>query len=143
MIRMKKLITLVLVICIGALYANVSGQQAETKKNEKKGGFAVGGYDQTKTPAKPAKRGIDIPEEAAGVPAPAMEAKEAKDMDVAKEGQEPVEVMKAEKPKENNGNAYGQDNRGPEKKEIGQERSPAAKEKQKARKNPKSKGKRR
>jgi hypothetical protein len=119
---MKKLMTLLLVICMGALYTNVSGQQTQTKKNEKKGGFAVGGYDQTKSPAKPAKRGIDIPEEAADVPAPVMEAKEAK---------------------EDKGNAYGQDKQGPGGKEFGQAKSQSAKEKQKAKKNTKSKGNRR
>lgn len=119
---MKKLITLALILCIGMLYSNVYGQQTQTQKNDKKGGFAVGGYDQAK-PSKVTKRGVDIPEEAG----PVKEAEEApKPLTQSEPVIGPVE---AREPTEGT--------------EAGKLRSQAAKEKQKTKKDPGSKDKRR
>jgi hypothetical protein len=64
--KMKKLATLVLVICIGILSGKAFGQETE-KKNERKGGIAVGGFDNTRQD-KAVTRSVEVPEEKA-VPA--------------------------------------------------------------------------
>lgn len=61
--KMKKLITLVLVICIGILSGKAFGQETE-KKNERKGGIAVGGFDNTRQD-KAVTRSVEVPEEKA------------------------------------------------------------------------------
>ena len=80
--------------CIVLFCGNAKGQNTEKNKNDKKGGFSVGGYDQTRKSMAPTKS-VNIPEETekaeksmeseksnedvekAMAPAPAMEAKEA------------------------------------------------------------------
>jgi len=68
---MKKISTLILVICIGILSGNAFGQETE-KKNERKGGIAVGGFDNTRQD-KAVTRSVELPEEKA---APAEKAAE-------------------------------------------------------------------
>lgn len=119
---MKKLITLALVLCIGMLYSNVYGQQTQTQKNDKKGGFAVGGSDQAK-PSKVTKRGVDIPEEAG----PVEKAEEAPKPPTPSEPV--IGPVEAREPTEGT--------------EAGKLRSQVAKEKQKPKKDPGTKGKRR
>lgn len=109
---MKQLITLVLIFFIGGISFSIFGQ--ETKKENKKGGFAVGGYDNTRqeeTVVK--KRSIQIPEEAE----PAEEAIEMKE--------KAAPVMATSKPeaepeKEAVGNASVKKNKGVEGKKPGQ-----------------------
>lgn len=60
---MKKLLTLVIILCIGVFSGHVFGQQNDTQKNEKKGGFAVGGYDNARKTQEVKKRSVDINEE--------------------------------------------------------------------------------
>jgi hypothetical protein len=92
--NMKKLFTLLIVFCVVLFCGTATGQNTEKNKNDKKGGFSVGGYDQTRK-AKAPSRSINIPEETekaeksveaekvnedvekAMAPAPAVEAKEA------------------------------------------------------------------
>jgi hypothetical protein len=93
---MKRLLSLLIVFCIVLFCGTSIGQTPEKNKNDKKGGFSVGGYDQTRK-AKAPTRSVNIPEETekaeksieaekaneevekamAPAPAPAMEAKEA------------------------------------------------------------------
>jgi hypothetical protein len=91
---MKRLLSLLIVFCIVLFCGTATGQNTEKNKNDKKGGFSVGGYDQTRKSKAPT-RSISIPEETekaeksmemekanedvekAMAPAPAMEAKEA------------------------------------------------------------------
>jgi len=117
---MKKLFTLLLILCIGVLSGNAFGQDKKTQ--EKKGGFSVGGYDNTRQEEKSTvtKRSVVIPEEAP----PAEKAAE--------------EAMPAPAPAP----APAMAPSAPEGKDIGQEKSQTSREKEKAKKN-KSKGKRR
>jgi hypothetical protein len=91
---MKRLLSLLIVFCIVLFCGNAIGQNTGKPKNDKKGGFSVGGYDQTRKSMAPS-RSVTIPEETekaeksvesekanedvekAMAPAPAMEAKEA------------------------------------------------------------------
>jgi hypothetical protein len=109
---MKKLFAFVIVICMVIFSGSAFGQDATKSKNDKKGGFAVGGYDQSRK-AKEPTRSIVFKEEAeksekdaeaeksnedgvkAEAPAPAMEAKEA-----------PAAIPPKEKEKGKQGNAY-------------------------------------
>jgi len=115
---MKKLLTLTLIMIFGIISGNLFGQEKKTQ--EKKGGFAVGGYDNSRQAEKPAvtKRSVIIDEEAA----PAEKAAE--------------EVMPAPAP------APAMAPNAPAGKVAGQEKAQAAKDKQKPKKE-KSKGKRR
>jgi hypothetical protein len=132
---MKKLLTLVLIICIGGICSNAFGQ--ETKTKNKKSGFAVGGYDNTRQEKEQVtKRSIEIPEDA---------EKEDKAMEVEQEAppvpaQAPSEAKAQE---ENTGNAYGKNKDGLEGKDFGQTGSQNAKDNQRPKKNTKSKGRRR
>jgi hypothetical protein len=143
---MKKLIILSLVIGIGCISGKVFGQETKsqgTKEQDRRGGFAVGGYDNTRTerkrsvPMPPAEEQAEKADKAAEVenaavtipaqkPAPAAEPKPAE----------------AKPEKEAEGNAYGKDKGGLEGKEFGQARAQDAKNKQKAKKT-KTKEKRR
>lgn len=93
---MKKLFSFIVVICIVLFCGTAYGQDAAKNKNDKKGGFSVGGYDQTRKSTE-TTRGVVINKEVekadksveaeksneegvkaeAPAPAPAMEAKEA------------------------------------------------------------------
>jgi hypothetical protein len=91
---MKKLFALLVVFCVVLFCGTAKGQNTEKSKNDKKGGFSVGGYDQTRK-AKAPTRSVNINEDAekaeksveaeksneegvkAMAPAPVMEAKEA------------------------------------------------------------------
>jgi hypothetical protein len=92
---MKKLFSFMVVICIVLFCSTAFGQDAAKSKNDKKGGFSVGGYDQTRK-STGTTRGVVINKEVekadkaveaeksnedgakaeAPAPAPAMEAKE-------------------------------------------------------------------
>ena len=126
---MKKLFAFVIVICLVIFTGSVFGQNATKNKNDKKGGFAVGGYDQSRK-AKEPTRSIVFKEEAeksekdveaeksnedvvkAEDPAPAMEAKEAPAVVTAKE---------KEKGKQGNTYSYNKDKSGG--KDLGHTRS--------------------
>ena len=110
--KMKKLMTLVLVICICIISGNAFGQEKE-KQNERKGGIAVGGFDNTRQD-KAVKRSIEVSEQEA---VPVEKAAEAMPAEPAA-----ATVPPAEEAKDN-------------KEQIGQARSHDAK------KNSKSKGK--
>ena len=116
---MKRLLTLLLIVCIGALSGNAFGQDKKTQ--EKKGGFSVGGYDNTRQEqqAPATKRSVVISEEAA----PAEKAVE----ESASAQPAPAPVMAPP---------------APEGKDTGQEKSITARDREKAKKN-KSKGNRR
>lgn len=138
---MRKLLTLALVLCIGAFSGYAFGQQKDAQKNEKKGGFAVGGYDNAKQQQtqEVKKRSVDLneaaEEKAAEVVAPPAQ--------VSPPPPPPVPDQKAKQTdKEGQGNAYGKDKGGLEGKEFGQTRAQSAKDKQKAKKNSKSKSRR-
>ena len=137
---MKKIVTMVLILCLGAFFIQLSGQQANTQKNEKKGGFAVGGGDNTRQ-QEVKKRSIDLDEE--------VEASEKAEEAVPAlpvppvQATVPQDTARAGRDNAAQGNAYGQDKGGLEGKDFGQARSQAAREKQKAKKIPKSKAKRR
>jgi hypothetical protein len=136
-IDMKKLFAFIIVISIVILTGSAFGQDATKNKNDKKGGFAVGGYDQSRK-AKEPTRSIIVKEEAeksekdveaeksnedgvkAEAPAPAMEAKEA-----------PAAVRPKEKEKGKQGNAYDHSKGGTNGKNLGKARSSEAKSKPK------------
>lgn len=136
--------TMVLVLCIGAFSGHVFGQQTDAQKNEKKGGYAVGGYDAAKQ-SKEVKRSIEIKED--------VEAQQKEEVALPPAPAEPAQVPPPPPPvpgdektdkvkdKDAQGNAYGKDKEGLEGKEFGQARSLDAKAKQKSKNTPKSKGK--
>ena len=92
--NMKRIFALLVVFCVVLLCGTAIGLNTEKSTNDKKGGFSVGGYDQTRK-AKAPTRSVNINEEAdkseksveaeksnedgakAMAPAPVMEAKEA------------------------------------------------------------------
>lgn len=126
---MKKTSVLLLLFCFTVFSAVTYGQ--ETKEKERKGGFAVGGYDNSRQQQDKVvtKRSVELPAEEA-------EADKAAEPEKAPAGN-------VAKPQEGEkGNAYGKDKDGLEGKEFGQARSQQAKNKNKARK-AKSKGNRR
>ena len=108
---MKKLFAFVIVICMVIFTGSAFGQGATKSKNDKKGGFAVGGYDQSRKTneatrsifkEEPVKSEKDAEAEKsnedgvkAEAPAPAVEAKEA-----------PAAIPPKEKEKGKQGNAY-------------------------------------
>ncbi len=115
---MKKLLTLVLILFIGIISGNAFGQENK-KQEERKGGIAVGGFDNTRQD-KAVKRSVEVPEEAA----PAEKAAEAMPSEPAAAPVPPAEQAKEPKePKDN------------------QARSQAAKDKQKSNKQSKLKSK--
>ena len=109
---MKKLFSFIVIICIVLFCSTAYGQDAAKNKNDKKGGFSVGGYDQTRKSTE-TTRGVVINKEVekadkaaeaeksnedvekAMAPAPAMEAKEA-----------PAAAPSKEKGKPGNGNNH-------------------------------------
>jgi hypothetical protein len=127
--EMKRLLTLFLIICIGALSGNAFGQDKKTQ--DKKGGFSVGGYDNTRQEqqAPATKRSVVIPEEAAPAEKSVEEAmpEPAAAPAPAKAPQAPAPAMAPP---------------APEGKDTGQEKSTTARDKEKAKKS-KSKGNRR
>lgn len=130
---MKKILTILLMMFIGGFSGTAFGQEKAPK--EKKGGFAVGGYDNTRQEEKSTvtKRSVIIPEEEAPAEKAAEEA-------MPSQAPAPAPTADVEKQqKEAQGNAYGKDKGGLEEKEFGQARSQDARSKQKAKKN-KSKG---
>ena len=140
---MKRLVILSLIIGFGCISGKVCSQETKsqgTKEQDRRGGFAVGGYDNTRTERK---RSVPMP------PAEeqAEKAAEAENAAVTIPAQEPAPAP-AQKPaeakpeKDAAGNAYGKDKEGLEGKDFGQARAQDAKNKQKAKKN-KTKGKRR
>jgi hypothetical protein len=83
---MKKLFILILILGVAGLSGKAFGQQAKEKETEKRGGFAVGGYDNTRQESDKSvtKRSVQLP--ADEIPAekaaeaekvPAAEAKES------------------------------------------------------------------
>lgn len=134
---MKKLFAFVIVICMVIFTGSAFGQGATKSKNDKKGGFAVGGYDQSRK-AKEPTRSIVFKEEVeksekdaeaeksnedgvkAEAPAPAVEAKES-----------PAAIRPKEKEKVKQGNVYGHNKGEPNGKNLGKPRSNEPKSKQK------------
>lgn len=126
---MKKSLVLLLLFCFAVFSANTFGQ--ETKEKERKGGFAVGGYDNSRQQQDKVvtKRSVELPAEEG-------EAEKAA-------APEKVPAENAAKPQEGEkGNAYGKDKDGLEGREFGQTRAEQAKSKNKVKKS-KSKGNRR
>ena len=116
---MKKIITFLLIMSVGFLSGNTFGQEKKTQ--EKKGGFSVGGYDNTRQEqqAPATKRSVVIPEEAAPAEKSVEEAASA----------QPAPAPAMAPP-------------APEGKDTGQDKSISARDREKAKKN-KSKGNRR
>jgi hypothetical protein len=115
---MKKLLTLILILCAGVISGNAFGQDTK-KQEERKGGIAVGGFDNTRQD-KAVKRSVEVSEEAA----PVEKAAEAMPPEPAAASVPPAEQAKEQKELQDN-----------------QARSLAAKDKQKLNKHSKSKGK--
>lgn len=140
---MKKLVILSLIIGMGCISGKLYSQETKsqgTKEQDRRGGFAVGGYDNTRTERK---RSVPMP------PAEerAEKAAEVENAAVTIPAQEPAPAetpkpAEAKPEKDAAGNAYGQDKGGLEGKDFGQARARDAKDKQKDKKN-KTKGKRR
>jgi hypothetical protein len=119
---MKKFLTLLLILCIVGIFGNAFGQDKKTQ--EKKGGFAVGGYDNTRQEKSTVtKRSVDIPAEAA----PAEKAMEV---------EEPAAVQPSQAPEP----APAATDAKPQREAQG---NTSTKDKEKAKKNTRSKGKRR
>ncbi len=129
---MKRFLILALVLCVGAFSGYVSGQQKDTQKNEKKGGFAVGGYDAAKQQQtqEVKKRSVNLNEEA--------EAAEK----AAEVVPPPIQAPPPPPPPTPAQKAKEADKEGLEGKESGQTRAQDTREKLKAKKNTKSKGRR-
>lgn len=143
---MKKVFALLVVFCVVLFCGTAIGQNTEKSKNDKKGGFSVGGYDQSRK-AKAPSRSINIPEETekaeksveaeksnedvekamAPAPSPAMEAKEA-----------PASARPKEKENGKHGSTYRQNKGKPEGKNLGKPRSPDAKPVQTPKDDPKN-----
>lgn len=132
---MKKILTILLIMFLGGISGTAFGQEKAPK--EKKGGFAVGGYDNTRQEEKSTvtKRSVVIPEEEAPAEKAAEEA-------MPSQAPPAPPVYEEKTRKDAQGNAYGKDKQGLEGKDFGQARSDDAKAKQKPKKN-KSKGSRR
>jgi hypothetical protein len=138
---MKKLLILVLILGVAGFSGKAFGQETKDKEKERRGGFAVGGYDNTRQQSDKAvtKRSVQLPAEEL----PAEKAAEAEKVPAAPPSQVPVAPADEAKPqKDDKGNAYGQNKGGLEGKEFGQARSEGAKDKQKSKK-VKTKGNRR
>jgi nucleoside-diphosphate-sugar epimerase len=130
---MKKLFILILILGVTGFSGKAFGQQTKEKEVEKRGGFAVGGYDNTRQQSDKAvtKRSVQLPAEEL----PAEKAVEAEKVPTAPPSQVPVSPADEAKPqKDDKGNAYGQNKDGLEGKEFGQARSEGAKNKQKSKK---------
>jgi hypothetical protein len=134
---MKKLLIFALILGIGGFFANAFGQ--ENKTQDRKGGYAVGGYDNTRQEKDKVvtKRSVELPAESEPVEK-AEEAEKAPAAPAAPAAVPPADQAKPQK--EDQGNAYGKNKENLEGKESGQNQSENAKSKQKA-KNEKSKGK--
>ncbi len=138
---MKKLLILVLILGIGGFSGIAFGQENKTKEKDRKGGFAVGGYDNTRQEKDKVvtKRSVELP-------ADDQQAEKAAEVEKAPTpgpAEAPTLPAGEAKPqKEDKSNAYGKNKDGLEGKEFGQSRSGDAKSKQKAKKE-KSKGSRR
>jgi len=59
---MKRFITFLIVICFSLFAGKTFGQNTVEKKNDRKGGFAVGGYDQARKAVEPT-RSMEVREE--------------------------------------------------------------------------------
>jgi len=133
---MKRIFTVMIIVCLGVLTSSAFGQQDKNTK-DKKGGFSVGGYDNTRQEKETTvtKRSVVISDEAAPEQK-AMEVEEApKPAPVAAPAPAQAPPAADKQQKENQGNAYGKNKEGQEGKDFGQARSGDAKEKQKAKKN--------
>ncbi|MGD0342563.1 MAG: hypothetical protein ABSA76_12735 [Bacteroidales bacterium] len=135
---MKKLFALLIVLCMILFCGTAMGQNTEKNTNDKKGGFSVGGYDQSRKSKAPTRSVVvneaekteksveseksneDGVKAVAPAPAPAMEAKEAP------AAAKPKEIEKGKK-----GNAYGHNKGKTGGKDLGKTRSDDAKSKQK------------
>lgn len=128
---------------------NTFGQNTKEKKSDRKGGFAVGGYDQARQSKAPT-RSMEVREEA-DKSLKEFEAEEAKEVKEAREEgvkpdvpmpTPPAEANEAPvapsreatgnvKDKVNKGKAFGKNKGGTEGKDFGQSRSNDARAKQK------------
>jgi len=106
---MKKLLTLSVILCFAALSGNAYSQEKKTQ--DKKGGFAVGGYDNTRQEEKATvtKRSVVITDEEA----PAEKAAEEAIPESAPAMAPPAPEAKPQK--EDQGNVYGKDKEKPKK----------------------------
>jgi hypothetical protein len=135
---MKKIFALIVALCIVLFCGTAFGQNTEKTTNDRKGGFSVGGYDQTRKAKAPTKTRSIVNEEAEkdeksieadksaedGIkmeaPAPAAEAKEA-----------PAAMPPKEKEKGKQGDTYAHNKGKSGGKDLEQTRSNEAKSKDK------------
>jgi hypothetical protein len=112
---MKKLLTLLLIICFGALSGNAFGQEKKTQ--DKKGGFSVGGYDNTRQEGKATvtKRSVVITEEAEPAEKAVEEAASAQPAAAPAPAPVMAPAPEAKPQEESQGNAYGKDKQKPKK----------------------------
>ena len=132
-----------MILCLTMYAGTTFGQNTKEKKSDRKGGFAVGGYDQARQSKAPT-RSMEVREEA-DKSLKDFEAEEAAEAGVkpdvlmptppAVANEAPVSPSKeargSVKAKGKKGNAYGRNKEGTEGKDFGQSRSDDAKSKQK------------
>jgi len=58
--NMKRIFALLVVFCVVLLCGTAIGQNTEKSTNDKKGGFSVGGYDQTRKAKAPTRSVISM-----------------------------------------------------------------------------------
>lgn len=140
---MKKLITLLMILCLAMFAGKTFGQDTKEKKSDRKGGFAVGGYDQARQSKAPT-RSMEVREEA-DKSLKEFEAAEAKEEGVkpdvpmptppAEANEAPVAPSKEArgkiKDKGKKGNAYSRNKGSTEGKDLGKSRTDDARSKQK------------
>ena len=113
---MKKLLILVLIFGIGVISGKTFGQETKEKEKERKGGFAVGGYDNTRQEQDKAvtKRSVSLPAEGEQ----AEKAAEVEKEPAAIPAQAPApQEAESITQKEDKGNAYGKEKAKKEKKD--------------------------
>jgi len=95
---MKKLLILVLILGIGGISGIAFGQETKGKEKERKGGFAVGGYDNTRQEKDKAvtKRSVELPAD----DQPAEKAVEVEKVPAAEPAQAPAPQAAEAKPQQ-------------------------------------------
>jgi hypothetical protein len=104
---MKKLLIIVLILGIGGFSGLAFGQEAKAKEKDRKGGFAVGGYDNTRQEKDKAvtKRSVELPDD----DQQAEKAMEVEKVPAAAPAQAPAPQASEAKPQnEDKGKATGQ-----------------------------------
>jgi hypothetical protein len=103
---MKKFFAFVFVMCIVMFSGNVFGQDAAKNKNDKKGGFSAGGFDQSRKSKAPT-RSIEINKEVEKSDKSIYMEKSAEDtLKVAAPAPAAAEPKEGVKEKDKQGNAY-------------------------------------